>query len=71
MNEILTSQREWNTTRGDQRQMGKTLHRLLRMEGIDDVVEAKLRNDRNDFYGNWFVANSIQWSNLQALNLAQ
>ncbi|KAK2953974.1 hypothetical protein BLNAU_11076 [Blattamonas nauphoetae] len=62
--DINNAQQEWNQTRGIQRQMWKTLHRLLRMEGIEDVIEQKLQNNRNGLRGGWIVANSIIWNNL-------
>ncbi|KAK2939907.1 hypothetical protein BLNAU_25184 [Blattamonas nauphoetae] len=65
---MIISQHEWNKTRGTQRQMCKTLHRVLRMEGIEDVIDTKLRNDKA-VYGGGIVANSISWNNLLGMNL--
>ncbi|KAK2960255.1 hypothetical protein BLNAU_4808 [Blattamonas nauphoetae] len=62
-------QREWNRGRGGERQMGKKVHRMLRMEGIDDVMEQKRLNDHNEVGGQLIAANSIDWSNLQGMNL--
>ncbi|KAK2944130.1 hypothetical protein BLNAU_20962 [Blattamonas nauphoetae] len=62
------SQREWNRKRGEPRQMGKIAQRMLRMEGFDDVIEEKLRNDRKT-YGRLVVARSIEWNNLHGMNL--
>ncbi|KAK2963948.1 hypothetical protein BLNAU_1025 [Blattamonas nauphoetae] len=45
--DMNNAQREWNQTRGEQRQMWKILHRQLRMEGIEDVIDAKLRNSED------------------------
>ncbi|KAK2944111.1 hypothetical protein BLNAU_20943 [Blattamonas nauphoetae] len=44
-------QRYWNETRGEGRQMVKKMHSMLRMEGIEDVMEAKLRTDQNAHFG--------------------
>ncbi|KAK2944304.1 hypothetical protein BLNAU_20800 [Blattamonas nauphoetae] len=66
--DMNATQREWNQTKGDQRQMWKTLHRQLRMEGIEDVIETKLRNDKNASYGRSLVSFSIGWSNLLGMN---
>ncbi|KAK2954271.1 hypothetical protein BLNAU_10770 [Blattamonas nauphoetae] len=66
---MMYSQREWNEPGGEYRQMGTTVHRMLRMEGIEDVLEAKLRNDRNTFFGLRIVAKSIEWNKLLGMNL--
>ncbi|KAK2946546.1 hypothetical protein BLNAU_18522 [Blattamonas nauphoetae] len=69
LEDMLGTQREWNTTRGEERQMWKTVHRMLRMEGIEDVIEEKLQNDRNGYFGEYPVAFSITLNNLQGMNL--
>ncbi|KAK2953073.1 hypothetical protein BLNAU_12062 [Blattamonas nauphoetae] len=66
---MLEFQWEWNKHGRDVRQMGKTIHRLLRMEGTEDSIEEKLQNDQNEFDGRLMVANSIGWNNLQGMNL--
>ncbi|KAK2955679.1 hypothetical protein BLNAU_9369 [Blattamonas nauphoetae] len=45
--EMIDAQLEWNATKGKQQQMWKKVRRMLRMEGIEDVVEEKLQNDQN------------------------
>ncbi|KAK2941473.1 hypothetical protein BLNAU_23620 [Blattamonas nauphoetae] len=62
------AQREWNKKGGYVRQMGKIMHRMLRMEGIEDVIEEKLQNDKNTLFGRWTVTASIDWNGLQGLN---
>ncbi|KAK2945097.1 hypothetical protein BLNAU_19995 [Blattamonas nauphoetae] len=62
-------QREWNRTQGTARQQWKTMHRMLRMEGIEDGLEAKLKNDRNGYNGGSIVINSIKWNNQLSMNL--
>ncbi|KAK2956612.1 hypothetical protein BLNAU_8452 [Blattamonas nauphoetae] len=64
-----TAQQEWNEKGGEARQIGKTVHEMLRMEGFEDVSEEKLQNDQNELSGRWIVAKSIQWNILQAMNL--
>ncbi|KAK2954367.1 hypothetical protein BLNAU_10699 [Blattamonas nauphoetae] len=59
----------WNCERGKVRQISKTVHRMLRMEGIADVIEEKLRNDKRGLYGGDIIANSIKWNNQQGMNL--
>ncbi|KAK2942523.1 hypothetical protein BLNAU_22551 [Blattamonas nauphoetae] len=63
-------QQERNKKGGKVQQMWTTVQRLLRMEGIEDVVEAKLRNDKQ---GNrrWIVAKSIEWNNQLGMNLPE
>ncbi|KAK2955114.1 hypothetical protein BLNAU_9843 [Blattamonas nauphoetae] len=68
---MVGTQREWNDQSGKVRQMWKTLHRLLRMEGIDDVIEAKLGNDKTSSYGRSLVSDSILWNNLLGMNLPE
>ncbi|KAK2956983.1 hypothetical protein BLNAU_8058 [Blattamonas nauphoetae] len=68
LNSMIGAKLDWNKTMGTKRQMEKNVHRMLRMEGIDDVMEEKLQNDQNEFIGRWIVAFSIDWNNLQGLN---
>ncbi|KAK2940587.1 hypothetical protein BLNAU_24501 [Blattamonas nauphoetae] len=69
--DMNNAQREWNTTQGEVRQMWKTVQRMLRMEGIEDVIEEKLRNNKSEYFGNFTVAFSIGWNNQQGMNLPQ
>ncbi|KAK2953995.1 hypothetical protein BLNAU_11097 [Blattamonas nauphoetae] len=62
-------QREWNKTRVEIRQMGKIALRMLRQEGIEDVMEEKLQHHNTASYGEWIVVRSIEWNNLQGINL--
>ncbi|KAK2960903.1 hypothetical protein BLNAU_3990 [Blattamonas nauphoetae] len=45
-----TSLREFNNKGVDQRQMWQTVHRMLRMEGIEDVIETKLQHDKEGMW---------------------
>ncbi|KAK2946961.1 hypothetical protein BLNAU_18119 [Blattamonas nauphoetae] len=65
------AQQGWNTKGGETRQMWKNVRRMLRMEGIEDVIEEKLRNDKNSFFGREIVVKSIGWNNLQGMNLPE
>ncbi|KAK2956923.1 hypothetical protein BLNAU_7998 [Blattamonas nauphoetae] len=71
LSSMIHIQREWSKTRGVERQMGKTVIRMLRMEGIEDVIEAKLRNDETYCIGQLIVTDLIEWNNLQGLNLSE
>ncbi|KAK2953976.1 hypothetical protein BLNAU_11078 [Blattamonas nauphoetae] len=66
---LVVQARKWNETRGAQRQMGKTVDRVLRMEGIDEVTEGTLRNDQKAYSGARVVSQSIKWNNLLGMNL--
>ncbi|KAK2950837.1 hypothetical protein BLNAU_14255 [Blattamonas nauphoetae] len=66
---IIRTQREWNTLGGKGRQMWETVQRMLRMEGIEDVNAGKLRHNQQDFIGGNIVENSIEWNNLQGMNI--
>ncbi|KAK2944943.1 hypothetical protein BLNAU_20119 [Blattamonas nauphoetae] len=63
------TQLEWNEQGGKVRQMWKTMHRMLRMEGFEDGKEAKLQNDRNATDGRWIVYSSIGWNNKLGMNV--
>ncbi|KAK2955020.1 hypothetical protein BLNAU_9951 [Blattamonas nauphoetae] len=69
--EMNNIQRNWNDTRGSQRQMWKIMHRMLRMGGIEDVIEERLRNDKNTLIGSRIVDRSIRWNNLLGMNLPE
>ncbi|KAK2960947.1 hypothetical protein BLNAU_4034 [Blattamonas nauphoetae] len=64
-------QQEWNKIRGSQRHIWQTVQRLLRLEGIEDVIETKLQNNENEFLGQWIVGYSIEWNDLQGMNIPE
>ncbi|KAK2944063.1 hypothetical protein BLNAU_21012 [Blattamonas nauphoetae] len=66
LNEI---QQKLNKPRGGVRQMGWIVHRMLRMEGMEDVMEEMQRNSKNRHFGGVSVAKSIEWNNLQGMNV--
>ncbi|KAK2964051.1 hypothetical protein BLNAU_1132 [Blattamonas nauphoetae] len=66
---MVDAQREWNRIKGDQRQMWKTMHRMLRMEGIEDVTEQRLQNELRGRNGRGAVDQGIDWCNMQGMNL--
>ncbi|KAK2953069.1 hypothetical protein BLNAU_12058 [Blattamonas nauphoetae] len=68
---MSTSQDEWNKKRGEVRQLWKTVIRMLRMEGIEDVIEKKMRNDKNTIKGRLIIVSSITWNNLLGMNLPE
>ncbi|KAK2964065.1 hypothetical protein BLNAU_1146 [Blattamonas nauphoetae] len=43
--QMIDTQFKWNKQSGNIRQMGLTVHRMLRMEDIEDAIETKLLND--------------------------
>ncbi|KAK2944941.1 hypothetical protein BLNAU_20117 [Blattamonas nauphoetae] len=69
LDEMNNAQRKWNEQGGEVQQLWKTVHRMLRMEGFEDVMEEKLRNDKNESFGGDIVSRSIQWNNLLGINL--
>ncbi|KAK2960165.1 hypothetical protein BLNAU_4718 [Blattamonas nauphoetae] len=71
LNEMIDSQREWNKTRGYEQQIGIEIFRMLRMEGIEDVIEEKLRNNKNAIIGRWIVDESIKLNNQLGMNLPE
>ncbi|KAK2957930.1 hypothetical protein BLNAU_7106 [Blattamonas nauphoetae] len=66
---MVKTLQEWNETSGTQRQMWMKVYRMLRKEGIEDVIEGKLENDRNTTSGGLIVTYSIDLNNLQGMNL--
>ncbi|KAK2957947.1 hypothetical protein BLNAU_7123 [Blattamonas nauphoetae] len=68
---MYRAQREWNKTSGEVRQMWITVHRMLRMEGIEDVMEEKLQNDENETSGQWTVIYSIDLNNFLGMNVPE
>ncbi|KAK2953912.1 hypothetical protein BLNAU_11172 [Blattamonas nauphoetae] len=68
---MVDFQLEWNELRGEVRQMGNSVYRAMQMEGIEDVIEEKLRYDQNEYFGRYIVVRSIDWNNLQGMNISQ
>ncbi|KAK2946416.1 hypothetical protein BLNAU_18667 [Blattamonas nauphoetae] len=68
---MMDVQRIWNDQSGKVRPMWKKAHRMLRMEGIEDVIEAKLRNDKSGYDGGRIVSQSIELNNKLGMNLPQ
>ncbi|KAK2956329.1 hypothetical protein BLNAU_8696 [Blattamonas nauphoetae] len=64
-------QQNWNETRGAARQEWKTVHRMLRMEGFEDLVEEKLLNDPKELRGRWIIGSSVDWNNQLGMNLPE
>ncbi|KAK2953041.1 hypothetical protein BLNAU_12030 [Blattamonas nauphoetae] len=69
--EMIDTQREWNYQSGKVQKKGMIILRMLRMEGIEDAMEAKLHNNKNEFDGRWIVYYSIRWNNRQGMNLSK
>ncbi|KAK2943333.1 hypothetical protein BLNAU_21758 [Blattamonas nauphoetae] len=70
LEEMNYSQEEWNNTRGEVQQLWNSVHRMLRMEGIEDVFEEKLQNDEDES-GSYVVAASIEWNNVHGMNIPE
>ncbi|KAK2957946.1 hypothetical protein BLNAU_7122 [Blattamonas nauphoetae] len=71
LNLMVDMLQEWYITSGEVRLMWTKVYQMLRMEGIEDVVEAKLPNDNNTFFGRWIIINSIDLKNLLGFNVPQ
>ncbi|KAK2948718.1 hypothetical protein BLNAU_16356 [Blattamonas nauphoetae] len=71
LHHMVQIQWKWNDEGGEEQQMWKTVHRMLRMEGIEDVIEEKLQNDKNGYFGGGIVDDSIIWSTLLGMNLSK
>ncbi|KAK2956614.1 hypothetical protein BLNAU_8454 [Blattamonas nauphoetae] len=68
LSSMVDTQRKWNRKMETNQQTWKIMQRVLRMEGIEDVIEEKLQNDQNEYKGGWIVNLSIEWNNLQGMN---
>ncbi|KAK2964008.1 hypothetical protein BLNAU_1089 [Blattamonas nauphoetae] len=71
MSYLEGAQQEWKKKGGEVRQIGKKIHRMLRMEGFEDVMEDKLQNNVKIFNGRAIIAFSIEWNNLLGMNLPE
>ncbi|KAK2947022.1 hypothetical protein BLNAU_18024 [Blattamonas nauphoetae] len=60
---------ERNEKDGELRLMGKTMDRMLRMEGFEDVIEEKLQNDEYGIKGRLLVISSIDLNKLLGMNI--
>ncbi|KAK2951358.1 hypothetical protein BLNAU_13737 [Blattamonas nauphoetae] len=67
--DITNSYEEWNTARGEFRRMWKTIHRMLRKEGMEDVLEEKLLNDKKVSNGTKIVDWSITLNDQQGMHI--
>ncbi|KAK2954262.1 hypothetical protein BLNAU_10761 [Blattamonas nauphoetae] len=67
---LVGIQQEWIKRRRSKRQMQTKVQRMLRMEGIDDVIEGELGNDKHE-EGYFLVVKSSEWSNQLGMNLQQ
>ncbi|KAK2961555.1 hypothetical protein BLNAU_3353 [Blattamonas nauphoetae] len=67
--QMNNAQREWNKQGGEERQKWKTVRGMLRMEGFEDMIEEKLRTVRNLEIGRNIITKSMEWNNLQGMNL--
>ncbi|KAK2955480.1 hypothetical protein BLNAU_9527 [Blattamonas nauphoetae] len=56
---------------GDVGQKWKKMDRMLRTEGMEDVMETKLRNDEEAFYGREIIASSITLNNEMGMNVPE
>ncbi|KAK2956337.1 hypothetical protein BLNAU_8704 [Blattamonas nauphoetae] len=68
---IANVQREWNEESAAVGQRGKIVHRVLRMEGIEDVLVEKLQNDNKPNFGWYVVDDSRKWNNQQGMNIPE
>ncbi|KAK2955023.1 hypothetical protein BLNAU_9954 [Blattamonas nauphoetae] len=67
--DMNAAQRRWNKTRGEVRQMWKKVLRMLRMEGMEDVIVEEVHNREEEFLRTYSVTYSIEWNNAQGMNL--
>ncbi|KAK2952732.1 hypothetical protein BLNAU_12381 [Blattamonas nauphoetae] len=65
---MVDAHRDWDETGGKERMLWNEMLRMLRMEGFEDVIEEKLRNDKNTNFSGEIVYSSIEWNNMQGMN---
>ncbi|KAK2960256.1 hypothetical protein BLNAU_4809 [Blattamonas nauphoetae] len=68
LSDMIDAQRERNETGETVQQMWRKMQRMLRMEGIDEMIEQKLQNDQKELSGRLIVDRSIRWNNQQGMN---
>ncbi|KAK2959936.1 hypothetical protein BLNAU_5133 [Blattamonas nauphoetae] len=71
LEDVVDSKEQQNEQGGDIRESEMTIVRSLRMEGIDDVIEERLMNDRSTNNADHIVVNSIEWSNMLGMNYSE
>ncbi|KAK2963414.1 hypothetical protein BLNAU_1455 [Blattamonas nauphoetae] len=59
---VVVPPREWNKQGREIRRSGATIIRCLRMEGIEDVFEEKLFNDKNSHFGEYLLDKLLELS---------
>ncbi|KAK2957509.1 hypothetical protein BLNAU_7408 [Blattamonas nauphoetae] len=69
LSRMNTIQQEWTDEGGEVRKKGKKVLQTLRMEGVEDAMEAKLQNNRIQFYGRSIVSDSIELNNQLGMNV--
>ncbi|KAK2964001.1 hypothetical protein BLNAU_1082 [Blattamonas nauphoetae] len=68
---VVDTQREWSIKSRDIRRSGTAIFRCLRMEGIEDVFDEKLRNDKKSDVGQFILDQLLKLINLQGMNLPE
>ncbi|KAK2951319.1 hypothetical protein BLNAU_13698 [Blattamonas nauphoetae] len=66
---MVEIQQEWKKQSKYIRRSGATIFRSLRMEGIEDAIEEKLRNDKPVAFRPWIAFSSIKWNSLLDMNI--
>ncbi|KAK2944792.1 hypothetical protein BLNAU_20265 [Blattamonas nauphoetae] len=69
LDRMIGSQQECNSSWGEDRQMGKKVHRMLRMEGVEAVYEQRLQNCDWGLFGGKIVRSAIKLNITQGMNL--
>ncbi|KAK2940368.1 hypothetical protein BLNAU_24722 [Blattamonas nauphoetae] len=69
LNLMIKLQQKWDKTKGKERQMWKTIPRMLKMEGFDDVSEAIVKRHKGGFTGGWSKTLSTMLNNLLGMNI--
>ncbi|KAK2950818.1 putative Ubiquitin-conjugating enzyme E2 29 [Blattamonas nauphoetae] len=67
--ETSIKKRPWMRLNGEMQDPCGIVLRLLRSEGIDDVLEQRLNNDITEDKGREVVKSTINWNNLLGMNL--
>ncbi|KAK2952714.1 hypothetical protein BLNAU_12363 [Blattamonas nauphoetae] len=68
---MIDSQYDWDEKGGKERMLWNEMLRMLRMEGLEDVIEEKLQNDQSEDEGIFTRPYSIDWNNMQGMNLPE
>ncbi|KAK2951651.1 hypothetical protein BLNAU_13390 [Blattamonas nauphoetae] len=68
---LYNAEVEWSKPSKEERQMWKTVPQMVKMEGMDDVIEQHFLKGQNRHQDRQIIGYSLRWNNLQGMNLTR